>query len=86
MPPGGHIHSHTLPHPHHSANAVALHQQNHPTPPMSPPQVGMVHPISHANQQQSHPHMPPPPPPPNTYALEHHSSMPRMYSQCLSII
>ncbi|XP_017787238.1 PREDICTED: abl interactor 2 isoform X2 [Nicrophorus vespilloides] len=44
---------------------------------MSPPQVGMVHPMS--VQQQPHPQTPPPPPPPgNTVyaANDHHMSMP----------
>ncbi|CAG2057485.1 unnamed protein product [Timema podura] len=50
---------HTLPHSHAA----------HPSPPMSPPQVGMVHPIPHNIQA------PPPPPPPSSYG-DHHSSMP----------
>ncbi|GLG93940.1 Uncharacterized protein GBIM_01259 [Gryllus bimaculatus] len=67
MPPASHLHTQTLPHPHH-----------HPSPPMSPPQVGMVHPIPHTNPslQASHPQTPPPPPPPVTYAVDHHTSMP----------
>lgn len=41
---------------------------------MSPPQIGMVHPLN----TQQHPQTPPPPPPPiNTgYVQEHHMSMP----------
>ncbi|KDR07257.1 abl interactor 2-like isoform X1 [Zootermopsis nevadensis] len=72
MPPSVHMHSHTLP--HHTQQHVP-----HPSPPMSPPQVGMVHPIPHNIQQtvqSSHPQTPPPPPPPNSYTLDHHSSMP----------
>lgn len=43
---------------------------------MSPPQIGMVHPLN----TQQHPQTPPPPPPPiNTgYVQEHHMSMPRI--------
>lgn len=44
---------------------------------VSPPQVGMVHPL---NSQQQHPQTPPPPPPPvnTSYLPDHHMSMPRM--------
>lgn len=46
---------------------------------MSPPQVGMVHPIQ---QHQLHPQTPPPPPPlgnMNSYVQDHHMSMPRKF-------
>lgn len=50
----------------------------------SPPQVGMVHPMTIQNnqhQQQQHPQTPPPPPPPGNvnanYMTDHHMSMPR---------
>lgn len=47
---------------------------------MSPPQVGMVHPMNVQPQHQQHPQTPPPPPPPGNTAYsvnDHHMSMPR---------
>ncbi|KAF2881532.1 hypothetical protein ILUMI_24635 [Ignelater luminosus] len=45
---------------------------------MSPPQVGMVHPLNSQQQMQQHPQTPPPPPPPVStgYVADHHMSMP----------
>jgi abl interactor 2 len=53
---------------------------------MSPPQVGMVHPLNvsqHSQQQmQQHPQTPPPPPPPvGSSYIDHHMSMPRTLNQ-----
>jgi abl interactor 2 len=54
---------------------------------MSPPQIGMVHPMN-VNQQQlqnQHPQTPPPPPPPGNMGSyigsDHHMSMPREYTR-----
>lgn len=49
---------------------------------MSPPQVGMVHPLNVQQQIQQHPQTPPPPPPPgNAYIQDQHMNMSRMYAQ-----
>lgn len=49
---------------------------------MSPPQVGMVHPLNTQQQMQQHPQTPPPPPPPVStgYVADHHMSMPRKHN------
>lgn len=56
---------------------------------ISPPQVGMVHPMQQQHQMQQHPQTPPPPPPPGNnvgYMQEHHMSMPRMLNfQCFML-
>lgn len=54
---------------------------------VSPPQIGMVHPMNVAHQPQQHPQTPPPPPPPgNTgYISDHHLSMPRTLKANISL-